>query len=41
MSFDEGTLVGVQFWCARAQRETGGSRRRIDLIFRARVDAAA
>ncbi len=41
MSLAQGTLVSVQFWRARAQRETGGSRRRIDLTFRARVDDAA
>lgn len=41
MSLGHGTLVGVRFWRARARRETGGSRRRIDLTFRARVDDGA
>ncbi|MEI4233326.1 DUF3168 domain-containing protein [Roseovarius sp. D22-M7] len=41
MSLGHGSLVGVQFWRARARRETGGDRRRIDLIFRARVDDGA
>jgi len=41
MMLGQSTLVGVQFWRARARRETGGSRRRIDLTFRARVDDGA
>ncbi|MFO7758522.1 MAG: DUF3168 domain-containing protein [Roseovarius sp.] len=41
MALGQGSVVGVQFWRARAQRVTGGSRRRIDLTFRARVDDGA
>lgn len=38
MTLNRGRAVAVQFWRARARRETRGSRRRIDLTFRARVD---
>lgn len=41
MMLGRGALVGVHFWRARARRESGGSRRRIDLTFRARVDDGA
>ncbi|SLN46136.1 hypothetical protein ROA7450_02260 [Roseovarius albus] len=40
LSLSRGHLTGLHFWRARARREDGGALRRIDLIFRARVDDA-
>jgi len=38
LTLSRGTLSGLHFFRARAQREGAGALRRIDLIFRARVD---
>ncbi|MEM6576990.1 MAG: DUF3168 domain-containing protein [Pseudomonadota bacterium] len=38
LALSRGTMSGLHFFRARAQREGAGALRRIDLIFRARVD---
>ena len=38
LALDRGRLTGLHFHRARAKRESGGQRRRIDLTFRARVE---
>ena len=40
LSLSRGHLAGLHFWRAKARRADGGALRRIDLIFRARVDDA-
>ena len=41
LTLSRGRLAGLHFYRARARRESGGQRRRIDLTFRARIDDAA
>ena len=41
LNLSRGHLSGLFFWRVRARRTDGGAVRRIDLIFRARVDEAS